>query len=59
MAGKMSRLNREWHAQNRMPPKATLEQRIQWHKEHLKHCACREELPKSVAPYIKAGKQSS
>jgi hypothetical protein len=35
-------MNKLWHAQNKMPPKATLEQRIQWHKEHQLHCACRK-----------------
>jgi hypothetical protein len=38
-----------------MPAKATLEQRIQWHKEHQEHCACRE-VPKSLLAYIKIKK---
>ena len=41
-------MNKQWHAENKMPTKATLEQRIQWHREHQLHCACRE-APKSVA----------
>jgi hypothetical protein len=45
-------MNKLWHAQNKMPPKATLEQRIQWHREHQLHCACRE-APKSLLPHIK------
>jgi hypothetical protein len=36
------KLNREWHLENRMPKNATTEQRIAWHLEHKKHCACRE-----------------
>jgi len=40
-------MNKLWHEQNKMPSKATLEQRIQWHKEHQLHCACRE-APKSL-----------
>jgi hypothetical protein len=48
-------MNKDWHAKNPMPPKATLEQRIHWHREHLKHCACRE-VPKSLAAYIKPRK---
>jgi hypothetical protein len=44
-------MNKPWHAQNKMPPKPTLEQRIQWHREHQKHCACRE-TPKSLSAYI-------
>ncbi|MFT3781629.1 MAG: hypothetical protein QM790_06385 [Nibricoccus sp.] len=35
------RLNAEWHKANKMPPQATLAQRIHWHKEHSKYCACR------------------
>jgi hypothetical protein len=40
-------MNKPWHDQNKMPAKATLEQRIQWHREHQIHCACRE-VPKSL-----------
>jgi len=36
-----SRLNRDWHQRYRMPAKATFEQRLQWHLEHVKHCGCR------------------
>ncbi|HEX7014944.1 MAG TPA: hypothetical protein VF191_05490 [Cyclobacteriaceae bacterium] len=35
------KINREWHQRNRMPENATLEQRIQWHLEHQRHCSCR------------------
>ena len=48
-------MNKEWHAKNTMPAKATLEQRIQWHREHQKQCACRE-IPKSLQSYIKPKK---
>lgn len=34
-------LNREWHLENRMPKNPTVEQRIAWHREHEKQCACR------------------
>jgi len=40
-------MNKTWHTENKMPPKATLEQRIQWHREHQVHCACRE-APRSL-----------
>jgi hypothetical protein len=36
------KLNADWHAKNRMPARPTLEERIKWHVEHAKHCACRE-----------------
>jgi hypothetical protein len=35
-------LNKEWHVTHRMPTNATLEQRIAWHIEHKKNCACRD-----------------
>ena len=47
----MNKPNRLWHEQNRMPPKAMLQQRIAWHREHRKHCACRE-APKSIQAAI-------
>jgi hypothetical protein len=34
-------LNREWHRDNRMPPRATRAQRIEWHAAHAVACACR------------------
>ncbi len=40
-------LNREWHAAHRMPPNATLDQRLAWHAGHAAHCACRE-MPASI-----------
>jgi hypothetical protein len=45
-------MNKEWHAGIPMPPKAALQQRIDWHKQHQQHCACRE-VPRSLAPYFK------
>lgn len=43
----MGKINREWHEANKMPPKATDEQRIAWHKEHIQHCSCAP-IPKGV-----------
>jgi hypothetical protein len=34
-------LNRDWHLKNKMPKNPTLNQRIEWHREHQKHCSCR------------------
>ena len=45
-------MNKLWHAENKMSPKPTLAQRIQWHKEHQKHCTCRE-APKSLLKFLK------
>ena len=49
----MGKINVEWHKEHRMPKGATLDQRLSWHLEHHKHCACRTDLPKSIADEIK------
>ena len=41
-------INKEWHLANKMPKKATTEQRITWHVEHLKHCSCRPVIPEKL-----------
>ena len=41
------RMNKPWHELNKMPTKASLEQRVRWHLEHAKHCGCRP-VPSSV-----------
>ena len=41
-------MNKDWHSKNKMPPKATLEQRIEWHREH--------QAPKSLLPRMKQKK---
>ena len=48
-------MNKLWHARNKMPPKATLAQRIRWHRAHQTQCACRE-APKNLRPYLKTDK---
>jgi hypothetical protein len=50
---KPPKLNKAWHEQHRMPANATLEQRIRWHLEHRKHCACRP-IPPKLAETMKA-----
>ncbi len=37
-----------------MPKKPTLDQRVEWHREHLKHCACRTDLPADIRRAIEA-----
>ncbi len=49
-------MNKTWHQKNSMPAKATLAQRIKWHKEHQKHCSCRG-VPKSLEKYFSEKKQ--
>jgi hypothetical protein len=48
----MGSINAEWHLKNKMPVKATLEQRIKWHMEHAKHCKCRP-IPAKLLAEIK------
>ena len=33
-------MNAAWHEQHPMPKAASLEQKIRWHEEHMKACAC-------------------
>ena len=42
-------LNAEWHRAHPMPPKATFEQRVDWHREHVLHCGCRKPPPDIAA----------
>ena len=35
------KINKEWHDKNIMPKNATFDQRVKWHMEHRKNCACR------------------
>lgn len=40
-------MNRAWHEAHPMPKKATLDERVAWHVEHARECACRE-IPASI-----------
>lgn len=55
----MNNINKEWHQKNKMPKNPTLEERIQWHKEHLKYCDCRKDIPKSLEMYFPKSSQQS
>jgi hypothetical protein len=39
-------INADWHKKNLMPKNPTVEQRIRWHLEHIKHCGCAPIPPK-------------
>ncbi len=39
-------MNAEWHKKHVLPRGASLEERIAWHREHQKRCACRPIPPK-------------
>jgi hypothetical protein len=47
------RPNAAWHGRHVMPKKATVEQRIAWHRAHRKHCACRP-IPSKLLAQIEA-----
>jgi len=47
-------INKAWHEKHKMTMPSTLEQRIKWHEAHLKHCACRKDLPKTIIAGLKA-----
>ena len=34
-------INSEWHRDRPMPKNPTFEQKVAWHLEHQKKCACR------------------
>lgn len=48
-------LNRAWHAAHRMPPRATLDQRVAWHLAHAAACDCRPLSPAMRAEILRRG----
>jgi len=50
-------MNAKWHSENRLGTKASLQERISWHRKHQKHCTCRP-IPKSLLPYFDGVKKS-
>jgi hypothetical protein len=44
-------VNKEWHLRNKMPKNPSMEQRIRWHEEHVRECACRP-IPATVRAAI-------
>jgi hypothetical protein len=49
----MSKTNRQWHEEHRMPRNASLEQRLQWHLAHAANCNCRP-MPASIAAELES-----
>ena len=47
-----TRLNRAWHAKNRMPSGANRAVRLEWHLKHAQNCACRP-IPASLHTEVK------
>jgi hypothetical protein len=44
-------VNKEWHAKNRMAPRANLSDRARWHQRHAAACGCRP-IPAKVSEAI-------
>lgn len=47
------KMNIAWHTTHPMPRRATMSQRIRWHREHAEHCACRP-VPEAVVVAMQA-----
>lgn len=47
------KINKEWHLAHKMPKNPTLDQRINWHLEHLKNCECRTDIPEKLKTEMK------
>lgn len=45
------KINALWHSKNKMKKNPTLSDRISWHREHIKHCLCRE-APENIKKYL-------
>ena len=52
MSQNLTKLNKEWHLSHPMPKNPTFDQRVKWHLEHQKHCACRK-IPAKLAGEMK------
>lgn len=48
MKNSSKKINKAWHTTHKMPKKATIDQRIEWHLEHLKNCQCRTNIPEKL-----------
>jgi hypothetical protein len=46
-------LDAAWHRAHPMPEKATFEQRVAWHWEHVRACGCRKP-PADIAAVLAA-----
>ncbi len=42
------KLNKKWHQAHKMLKNITIEERIEWHTEHLKNCQCRTDVPEKI-----------
>lgn len=47
------RLNADWHRAHVLGSHVSLDDRVEWHLEHVSHCGCRE-MPASIRKEIDA-----
>jgi hypothetical protein len=47
-----SKINKEWHESHKMPEKPSIDERITWHLDHVKHCKCRP-IPEKLLEEIR------
>jgi hypothetical protein len=47
------KINASWHKSNKMPARATLDQRVEWHLAHQKACGCRPSFPMTIIAELK------
>jgi hypothetical protein len=47
------KINVAWHALHKLPENATLNERINWHLDHIKNCSCRTKLHSNIVEEIK------
>lgn len=45
----IQKLNAVWHTAHKMPKNPTVKERLFWHAEHMKNCACRKPNDKLLA----------
>lgn len=48
----MKKINAEWHLTHKMPKNPSLDQRVNWHREHVKNCQCRP-MPGTILVELK------
>lgn len=48
MNNSSKKINVTWHQAHKMSKNATIEQRIEWHIDHLNNCQCRTDYPEKL-----------
>lgn len=53
MVKQQSGINASWHKQHPRPENPSVQQRMEWHPEHLKNCGCRTDIPEKLKAEMK------